>query len=123
MSEINWMQRILIGKVGKDITDPNFKNVRVDNQTPLGNPYVLNVQERTQEVVDLYASYLDKCINDHAPLPVVEKLEEIFELLEEGYYVNLQCFHPESPNHAEVIRKELIDALEGNEVIPKELNL
>lgn len=116
-NEINWMQRILIGKVNKNLTD--FVNIRIDRATPLGNPYVMHREEQRQEVCDLYATFLDDVLANESNKAILDQLQMILDHLLVGDYVNLQCWCSPDHCHGEHIRKVLIDVINENGLTPK----
>lgn len=116
-SEINWMQRILIGKVNKNLT--GFVNIRIDRATPLGNPYVMHREEQRQEVCDLYATFLNDVLANESSEAILDQLQMILDHLLEGDYVNLQCWCSPEHCHGEHIRKVLIDVINDNGLTPK----
>jgi len=110
----NWNQRILIGKVGKELT--GFKNIRIDRATALGNPYVLYRPEDREGVCESYKHFLDHELDKQENQPLLELFEHIFDLVCDGHVVNLQCHCTPLQCHGEVIRDKLIHYLELHEV-------
>ena len=115
----HWEQRILLGKVGKDLT--GFKNIRIDRSTPLGNPYVMYRSAQRDSVCDSFDKFLEHELKEQNNEELLEYFEMIFNLVADGHVVNLQCHCSPLRCHGESIRNWLIHfLLEQGIQVPKD---
>ncbi len=93
--------RINIARKGQGL-----RGVYVGRPTPLGNPFRLEEEERREEVVARYATWLEEELRQ-GNRGVARALEELYRRLKRQGTLTLLCFCAPKRCHAEVIAERL----------------
>lgn len=91
---------IYVGRVGK--LRNNCVNVRVDRQSPLGNPFYMKNESMRDEVCRQYAVYFAEQVNVDSD--VRRMFEQILAAHKLGKDINLQCHCAPKRCHADTIK-------------------
>jgi SAM-dependent methyltransferase len=78
----------------------------VGRPTPLGNPFRLENEDQRDQVVNLYAAWLQDQIRRGNP-EVIRALDELYRALKHRGHITLLCFCAPKRCHGEIIAEHL----------------
>ena len=107
------MSKVTVGRVDKTNLDENAIRVRIDRNTPLGNSIAVQGDVTRKEAIAAYKGYFDHNMKRKSS-KVYQKIQNIKEILDSGFDVELTCWCSPKDCHGDVI-KEYLDKKMGLE--------
>ena len=100
------MPKVTVGRIDRINLDENTIRVRIDRNTPLGNPIRVDEAVTRKEAIEAYRGYFNYTIKKRSS-ELHKKIHSILKILDEWHDVELTCWCSPKACHGDVIKEYL----------------